>query len=135
MEQAYSGKKHIKGFITLISVIIVSGVGLVVVFSSLSINIENVVAISAIEKGKKSKALAESCAEIALNELKISDTYAGNETRNLSFGDCNISTVSGSGNTNRGFQVSSNEEGYYYRIDIVVNTLNPDTIIQSWEEI
>ncbi len=127
--------KQKRGFVTLVSVIIISVVGLLVVYSSLSINIENIVAISSIEKGKQSKALAESCAEIALNELKISDTYIGNETRNLSFGDCVIGTISGSGNTNRSFQVSSDKEGYYFRIDITIQTINPDMVIQSWNEV
>lgn len=127
------GKK--RGYITLVSILIVSSVGLIVVFSSLSINIENIISISSIQNGKQSKALAEACAEIALNELKISTSYTGNQVRNLSFGTCTVGTISGTGNTNRSFQVSSSQDGYYFRINITVGTVNPNIIIQSWDEV
>ena len=135
MEQQQSDKKQQKGFITLVSVLIISSVALLVVVSSLTINIENIKAVTSIDSGRRARFLAESCAEIAIDNLKASNTYAGNETKILPFGQCFISTITGTGNTNRSFQSSATYDNHNYRVSVVVQTLNPNTVVTTFDPI
>jgi hypothetical protein len=93
-----------RGFVTLVSVIILGTMGVVIVTGNISVVTDNIVGVSTFEQSKQARALADSCAEIAIDKLKVNNTYAGNENITLPFGSCSVGTISGTGNTNRTFE-------------------------------
>jgi len=105
------------------------------VFSSILLtNIDGLKGVEAMRNGIVAKNLATSCAEIAINKLKIADTYSGNETINFTEGSCYIQTISGSGNTNRLLRVTGTSENAIKKIEINVLVINPTTNISYWIE-
>lgn len=135
-QQLLDSKQNIKkGFVTLLSVLILGAVGVVVVTNYLLINAENIIGIATIEESKQAKALVDTCAEYAINTLKTNLNYLGNETLSLSFGSCTISTISGTGNTSRSFQVTSTYLDQTRKLNIVISVVNPITSITTWQEI
>lgn len=124
-----------KGFVALISVIILSAISVIVVTSAFSFSTNNLVNLRVTQSTLKAKANADSCVEIALNKLKTTLSYAGNETVTMDCGSCTISAVTGSGNTNRTFTTSGTCNSTTRRMSVSVTTVNPSTVLGSWKEI
>ncbi|HOY46455.1 MAG TPA: hypothetical protein PKU95_02385 [Candidatus Dojkabacteria bacterium] len=122
------------GFATLFSLIILMVIAVSVFSSILLTNIDGLKGVEAMRNGIVAKNLATSCAEIAINKLKIADTYSGNETINFTEGSCYIQTISGSGNTNRLLRVTGTSENAIKKIEINVLVINPTTNISYWIE-
>lgn len=81
-------------------------------------------------------ALAHSCAEIALNKLKLNLAYGGNETITINGYTCQINAISGSGsNTSRTIQTLSTVDSVTRKMLVQVAQLNPTTTITSWQEV
>lgn len=133
MDLQLSVKKH--GFVTLTSVLILGVVALAVTTTILTVSTDLIINSETIVQSDQSKALADTCAELALNELKKDTGYTGNQTLNLGEGSCEILTVQGSGNTTRTIQAEGNIEGVIRRVVVEVDQVNPDTQISSWQEV
>lgn len=133
MLQQHLNKK--KGFSTTTIVIILSFVSVLIVSSSLLASTDTFLSSNQILSGVESKALANSCAEVALNALKLDNTYAGNQNINLGNGTCNILSISGSGNTNRIFGVRATVRNVTRELEVSVQTINPTTILNYWREL
>jgi hypothetical protein len=127
--------KQKKGFVTLVSVIILGTMGVVIVTGNLSVVTDNIVGVSTFEQSKQARALADSCAEIAINKLKLNNEYTGNEEITLPFGICTIGSISGVGNTNRSFQTTSKFKEVTKKVDVRISIVNPITEVDLWEEV
>lgn len=130
---SYANKK-LKGYVTLLSVILLTVFGTVVAVTTLSIATDNVSAANTISRSKQAKALADSCMEIAINTLKDDLNYAGNQSFNIGGGSCTINPISGSGNTNRGISVTGTFSGITRRASVTILTVNPLTNFNNWQE-
>lgn len=75
--------------------------------------------------------LANLCAEQALMKLKENISYPGNEIIEIEGGNCQILPVEGSWTV----KVSGNFQDQIKKIKIVVNQVNPEMIIESWQEV
>ena len=132
--QFHCGSKE-RGYIALISVIIISA--LVVLITSSA----NLFSISESDMGLQENQaweafyLATACAEDALMKLKDNLNYKGNETLTFDNGSCTIEPVEGSKNKNRTIKVSGSAYNQTRKIKIEINTVNPDTEIKSWQEV
>jgi hypothetical protein len=124
-----------RGFVTLVSVIILGTMGVVIVTGNISVVTDNIVGVSTFEQSKQARALADSCAEIAIDKLKVNNTYAGNENITLPFGSCSVGTISGTGNTNRTFETSSTFKSVTKKLNISISIINPVTQITTWDEV
>ena len=122
------------GFVTLISVIILTSISLIVISSQLLISTDNYISNRRVSDSLQARVLADTCVEIALNRLKLSNAYTGNDTEVLSIGTCSISTISGSGNTNRSFTTSATYNNMTRRVSITVSSIDPNLTISSWQE-
>lgn len=132
MELQQSSKK---AYITLLSVVVLTAIASVMITGTLLITTENFQANQKTRLSLEAKALAETCVEIALDTLKGNVNYTGNVTQTFSFGTCEILTISGTGNTNRTITTQSTISGVTKRMQVVIQTINPNTIITSWQEI
>lgn len=134
MQHSDINKNRKGGFVTLISVIILTSIALIIISSQLLISTDNYIANKRIMDSLQARVLADTCAELTLNRLKISNAYTGNDTEVLSFGTCNISTISGSGNTNRSFTTSATYNNTTRRVSVTVSEIDPVMTLSSWQE-
>ena len=120
-----------KGFIALITVLILLGIVLIIGLSSSFLSIGE--ASMSLQKSQSSQAyyLANLCAEDALMKLKIDPNYSGNETINIGNGSCQILSIEG----NWTIKVSGNFYNQIKKIKIIVSQINPEMVIDSWQEV
>lgn len=124
-----------KGFIALISILIISAVMLAVGvgLSLRSIGETNMVLSE--ELSNRTLALSDACAEHALLELKNDLNYFGNESIIINGESCDILTIDGSGNLNRTVKTQSAVSNYVKKIKVEVSQVSPAMEIASWEEV
>lgn len=127
----YLDKKR-KGFITLISVVLLTVISVSIVSVDLFISTDDQVATRTVTDSFQADYLSETCVEVALNKLKLSTSYTGNETITVSFGSCTISTVSGTGNTNRSFTTNATVGDTNRQYRVTVTQVNPTTTMSEY---
>lgn len=123
------------GFITLISVLIVSAISVVVSVMLLIRSTDAARTNTILEQSLKARALADACAERALGEIQKSASYDGNETLTLPTGSCSILSIGGSGDTNRTIKTSATVGSTTRRVRVIVQTRRPAIQATSWEEV
>jgi len=124
-----------RGFIALISVMIIGILALLIAVNLSSRSVGEAYMGFDDQEAHRSLALAETCAEKALASLKISLTYPGNETVSIGDYTCQILPVEGTGNANRTIKTQSLASGYAKRIKIEIAQVNPSLQITSWQEV
>lgn len=127
--------KTTNGYITLLSVLIVGAVGVVLSTSLLLIGLDFSRTSLAFQQSNQAKALANACTERALNNLRLSLTYAGGETLNFGQGFCQVVGVLGSGNANRTIEAIGNVENMIRKVKVVLAEVRPRILIVSWQEV
>lgn len=133
--QSLSGGKNQRGYIALISVIIISAL---IVFIGSSANL---LSISESDMGLKESQsweafyLATACAEEGLMKLKENLKYKGNESLIFDNGTCTILNIGGGGNKNRIVNVSGSAYNIVRKIKIEIVQVNLDMQISSWQEV
>lgn len=124
-----------KAYITLTTVIVLSVVAGIIVTTALTLSTDSAASLAVLQNNKTAKTMANSCVEIALENLKTNLTYAGSENVVIAGETCTILPITGSGNTNRTIQTQATVENATVKIEVFVNTVNPLTDIQYWEEV
>jgi hypothetical protein len=123
--------KNNSGFIALVTILIIFAIALLI-----GVNL-NLLAISEAKMGLKqiqsSQAyyLANLCAEEALMKLKENINYSGNETITIENGECQILPIEG----NWTIKVLSQFRNQIKKVKIVVEQVNPEIEISSWEQV
>ena len=79
------------------------------------------------------RALAASLRRSALNQLRLSPSYAGGESLTLPSGSCQVVNVLGSGTTNRAIQASATVSSTVQKLVVVVSSTQPRLEIASWK--
>jgi len=123
---------HNKGFIALLTILIVLGVVLLIGLGISQFSINE--AQMALQESQSSQAyyLASLCSERALMTLKENGNYTG-ENVNIENGSCEIS-VSGNLPAKK-IKVKATFQNQTKKIRIVISQINPKIIIQSWQEV
>ncbi len=121
-----------KGFVALITVLILLGIILMI---GLSISFLSIGEVSmSLQKSQSSQVyyLANLCAEEALMKLKENSGYTG-ETINIENGSCtSLVSLAGSIWT---IEVSANFQNQIKKMQIIISQINPEMIIDSWQEV
>ncbi len=124
-----------KAFVTLASVILLMFIAVAVFTSIITVNIDSLKGVEALREGSKARSLANSCVEIALDKLKIDNSYSGNEViQIIGSGECEIMLINGTGNSNRVLRTIGRTDGFVRKVEVSISEINPDTIISSWAE-
>lgn len=119
----------------LLSVLIVGAVGLAISTAVILLGIGAGKSSLTLQQSNQAKALANACQEEALQKLRESIYYSGNQTISFTNGSCTIQTISGAGNTNRTIQTSGTIGNVQRKIKVIVATVHPAITIQSWQEV
>jgi len=118
-----------KGFITLISVLLLGAVGLAITLSLLLLGISSSRTSFTMEQGTETSGIVDTCAEDALERLRKNPSFSGTVTFPLYDGTCTY-TVSGSV-----IQVTGEKANIVKRLVITVTQTTPYVLVGSWEEV
>lgn len=126
-----------KGFVTLLSVVVLGAIGLSITTSLLLFGAGSSHTSIVRMRSLQAKVFANACAEEALQKLRESVYYQGNETLIFSGGSCDIQSIpiGGIGNNGRTVQVIGKAGSVERRVRVIISTVHPTVLIASWQEI
>ncbi|EKD46883.1 MAG: hypothetical protein ACD_67C00029G0002 [uncultured bacterium] len=113
--------------------LVIGAVGLSVVVSLVLLGIDSSRSSLSLEQGNKAKALANACAEVALERIWKLDIYTGSENLTIGQGTCswNVSSVSIPKTITASGAVGENVR----KVSITIDQLHPYLHVLSWREI
>jgi hypothetical protein len=121
------------GYVTLISLLIIGAVGLSVTASLVLLSLGSSRTSFVLEQGNQARALANACAESALQQIWNADTYTGTGNLTLGQGTCAYA-VSGA-SVPKTITASGMVGTVVRKISITVDSLHPYVHIFSWQEV
>ena len=131
----YFSKKKKSGYVVLMTILLLSAIGMAISLFLLSSGVNNAKIIIAKEQGMIARHLADACGEKALDNLRKNINYSGNESISFTEGSCFIRTVLGTGNSNRTIQTTGTKNDIIRKEEIKINTVSPQINITSWKEV
>lgn len=128
-------KTKSSGFIALVAVLVLGAVGVSVGISLILLGLGSSRTAFALEQSNQAKALANACAEEALQKIMESTSFSGSSTISLGNGSCTY-TVSVTGQSR--LITTSSTVGTIIRKVKIRLTIHPQTLkfnIASWQEV
>lgn len=122
-----------KGYVALVSMLVISAVGTSIMISVLLRSASSTRSIISFEQSQRAKALADACAESALEEIWRADDYAGNG--NLSFADGNCTYSVNSVAVPKTIESIGTVGNVVRRISVTVDSLHPYVSANPWQEV
>lgn len=129
----YKLKPNNEGFIALITVLIILGIVLLIGLSVSSLSVGEAGMSLQRLQSSQSYYLANLCTERALMELKEDSNYAGENMPNIENGSCTISVILV--DSNREINIYADFQNQISKMQIIVSQINPEMIIESWQEV
>jgi hypothetical protein len=120
-----------RGFIALITLLILFLISLSIGVGFTLRSIGRAKTSLQINQSSQAFYLANLCAEEALMKLKENINYPGNETIQIEGGYCQILPIEGKWI----IKTIGNFQNQIKKVKIIVNQVNPQMIIQSWQEV
>ncbi len=123
-----------KGFVALISVLIVGVIGLTITFSLLLLGIGASYTIFFSQQANSAMSLADSCIEEALLEIRESEAVSSSGSISFSSGSCfyNIESTGGEG---RIITAEGETEFAKRKVKVIISDINPKILVWSWQEV
>jgi len=122
-----------KGYVTLISILVLSAVGLSVVVSLVLLSVGSSRSSFILEQSNQAMFLANACAEEALMQIWNGDNFVGSGNLTLGQGTCTYLISNAS--TPKTIAVSGTVGTVTRRISITIDSVNPYIHPSSWQEI
>lgn len=122
------------GFITLLSVLVVGVIGVATALSLLFMSIGSSNAGLATLRSSSARALANSCAEEALEQIHNAPSFTGTGTLSNSEGMC-IYTVTTLGGQNRLIEATGTVATVVRKIRVNIDRITPRIQVVSWQEV
>lgn len=129
------GNRTKPGYVLLFSVIVIGAIASGIVASLLMLGTTASHVGASGEQGFKAFALADGCAEYALQALRTSTNYSGNDVQTFTSGTCEILTIGGVGNNDRMLCVEGKSGAVTRRLEVIISRVLPTTVIDSWQEV
>ena len=123
-----------RGYITLISVLIVSAIVVSVAVTLLLIGVNATRTTAILQATKYANTLAKSCVEEALGRINLLNSFAGSGGINFGDGSCDYNVIN-SGGQNRLVTATGTTMGAIRRISVSVDALTPKINISSLQEV
>lgn len=130
--------KNSRGYVALMSVLIISAIGVIIVTSLLSLGTSYQRSIFVIQQQFNTQSLSHACSNVALMKIKLDALYEGGESINFGADNCDILPIT---QTNGLYTIKIQSVSNYIsqKTQIVVSRIeNPDTFavtltIESWK--
>lgn len=123
-----------KGYITLLSTLFLVTIGGVVAGSLILLGLGFSRTSLALDQSNQAKALANACAEEALQQIRSLTSFTGTGSLTLGQGSCSYSVTSGGGE-NRTITASGSVGTIVRKIAITVTAITPNITVASWQEV
>lgn len=123
-----------RGYITLISVLIVGAVGIAVTLSIILLGIGSSRTSLAVEQSSQAKSLANACTEEALQQIRDLSSFTGTGALTLGRGACTYSVTS-QGGQNRTITTVGTVGTIVRKITVILNKVTPLVGVTSWQEV
>lgn len=134
MIRQQSDNKYREGFIALLTVLVVGAVGVVITVSLLLLGLGSSRSSFSLEQSNQAKALANACAEEALQQIRDSTPFSGTGSLTLGQGSCTYTVTKHTGQ-NRTITASGTVGTIVRKITIAVNNITPNMTFASWTEL
>lgn len=128
-----SRKPAPRGYVLLAAMLVIGAVGTTVATSLVLMGVSALQSGGAIADSVEAKALANACAERALQEIWSSSSFATTATLPLGNGTCTY-TVTNTGGENRTITVSGTKGTVTRRATLLVNEVTTSVGVTSWGE-
>ncbi|MAZ40571.1 hypothetical protein CL654_00430 [bacterium] len=132
--QAHEIKKPQNGFVTLISILIVSSVSVLLVLSQLEGGIARTQNRITGEQGATARGHANTCIEEALEEIRELESYTGSNSIAFSLGSCEW-LVTNTGGENRTIRATGTVDTVHRNVEVQITAIDPYISISSWNEV
>jgi len=126
--------KDNNGYILLLAVLIIGSVALAISLSVVLLSTDAQRTSFAIVQSNQAKALANTCAEQALEEIRELDSYTGTSGLTLGEGTCSFS-VTNLGGEVRNIEASGTVDNVTRRVEVDINQITTNINISSWQEV
>ena len=123
-----------KGFITLVTVLVVGVVGLSIATSVILLGVGISKTGIAVQQSHQARALASACGEEALQEIRNATDFSGSGSLSLGQGSCLYTVTAGSGES-RTATASGTVGTVVRKVSIRITQINPTITISSWQEV
>ncbi|MDP3973694.1 MAG: hypothetical protein Q8P92_02565 [Candidatus Daviesbacteria bacterium] len=133
MKQQPYDKKNQKGYIVLITVLVIGAIGVAIAVSVLWLGLGSSKSSFSQEQSNQAKALVNACSEEALQQIRDSIPFTGTGNLTLGQGTCTY-TVTNDGGTNRTITATGTVGTIVRKVKITIDTINPKINITSWQE-
>ncbi len=130
-QQRRSGNGYTMILAVVITTVVGAGIATTVLLSGLGISRSGLVT----QQSMQARSLANACAEEALQKLRESLYYNGDETLTFSAGSCQILPISGTGNTQRTVKTTGSVGSVVRKVRIVIAQVHPTISLSSWLEV
>ncbi|TSC69648.1 MAG: hypothetical protein G01um101470_1021 [Parcubacteria group bacterium Gr01-1014_70] len=125
---------HQTGYIALMTVLIAGLIGISITVSLLLLGVSQSKTAIALDESNRAKALANACAEEALQQIRDTTSFMG--TGALTFGaDTCAYAVTDLGGENRQITATGNASTAVRKVKISINDITPLIIVSSWQEV
>jgi hypothetical protein len=122
-----------QGYLTLMTVLIVSAIGVAISVSLLTLGVGSSERTLTIQDLERARALASTCAEQALQELRRQTSFAGSTTTVLFGGNCSYTVVAGASES-RTISAQGSAGNAIARLRVIGSVINPRITITYWQE-
>jgi hypothetical protein len=122
------------GYITLMSVLIVGAIGTAIAVSIILLGLGVSRNSFALEQSNQAKALANSCAEEALQQIRNSTPFTGTGSLSSVQGVCEYEVIN-DGGQDRTINASGTVKTIVRKVKVTIDTINPNINIASWQEV
>ena len=123
-----------KGYIALMSILIIAGIATGVTATVVLTGLGSSQSSSSLEQSYQAKALADSCAEEALELIRQTPSFAGTASPARGAGTCTY-TVIPFGVENRTVTASGTVGTSVRKISIILDQITPQIFITTWQEV
>ena len=123
-----------KGFITLLSIVVVGAVGVAITASLILLGLGSSRTSFTNEQSNQVRALANACVEEALQQIRDSVQFTGSGSLTLGQGTCNY-TVTSQGGQDRTITASGTVGTITRKVKVIINKINPTIQVVSWQEV
>ena len=122
------------GYMILIGILVVGAIGIAITVSLLLLGLGTSKTSFAVEQSYQARALANECAEEALQHIRELTSFTGNDTLSFERGSCSYAVTS-QGGENRTIEASGNVGSIVRKVKITLVDINPSIQITSWQEL
>lgn len=131
------GKRHKinnRGYVALISVLIMEAIGLVVSVSMILLGLGFSRTSYTLQETSEARAIADACAEKILQEIYNDENFSGIGSFAVGSGACDYA-ISNQGAENRTIDVEGVVGSVIKRVKVIITQINPSIAVASWQEV